>query len=887
MRAEGSAMVPRGVWTLLLLAVLGAGAATAAPAMLTGPGQDLVVLPPDELRLPFWARGVPDVQVEVYEAPPESYWRWRGWLGDVRSGRRDERPPLELLGTADVAISYDGDEVGTGYADLSPWLGEDRSQVVVFYRQPGADSCLIGRLCGSSWVQSTDTGLSAQLAGDRVVARVTDLVTGAPLAGVDVELLRVGRSVGSATSDGEGVARIDADAGPKSLGGALVAHRRERPVAVLPFDLPPTPPVAGRLQPLLWGEVTPDVARPGDRVVWVGLEREGRSGLRSPSLARGSSGAVWSRLEGGELSTQGPVPLSPSGVATLEVEILEDPARFVVRTYQRRNWPGTRLNSGDQGRVHSANVFIQVPPGPQFVGSEVPITVRPAPEDGAWDSFPVRFSALRAPLRAPPRGWSGWSFGAWHPSWEPWSEISAWTHIEDPLFERRVLPAEGRTDRWTPDAPAWVGPSLVRLQSDNQRLRGAHRDLVVYPGAVLPGLRTERGFVGPDEPIDVLIAAADPSGAPVMGALVEVTLVPAGGGEPVDRCSVRPTANPARCALRPTGGGEWRAVASSTDGRGRTSRSELAVWVEGPGEIDGTAAPLRMTGETVPPERLRLVPEKPTFEPGEIARVLVQTPWKRWSGSATLEGSDAFFTLGSETGSSVLAIPLDAQLLGGRTLEVQVVGEREDGSPFHARGRATLVVAPDLHRLTVEDKSAAGWVPLEAHPLALRAVDRSRRPVADTELAVVIVQDEAVAEPTQGGVPFAPRVPTLAFPPVAASAELRVHLLDPRPGWNGMPAPAWTPPIPGCAGGGHGLLRPPPPSPQSALSYRQRLAALGPQPLAAFAQVVTDADGRATVPVTLPYAGRWRVRVVAAGPNPSQVGRSEWTIETVGATPPP
>ena len=87
------------------------------------------------------------------------------------------------------------------------------------------------------------------------------------------------------------------------------------------------------------------------------------------------------------------------------------------------------------------------------------------------------------------------------------------------------------------------------------------------------------------------------------------------------------------------------------DDKGRTSRSQLTRWVAGP---DGTV------DSSVDLQQLTLVPDQKTYQPGQSARVLVQSPIRSGSGLLTVlhNGIVSTSRFAVANGSAVVSVPI-------------------------------------------------------------------------------------------------------------------------------------------------------------------------------------------------------------------------------------
>ena len=170
----------------------------------------------------------------------------------------------------------------------------------------------------------------------------------------------------------------------------------------------------------------------------------------------------------------------------------------------------------------------------------------------------------------------------------------------------------------------------------------------------------------------------------------------------VDRVTVSTDAQgKAQASFVPDAGGTYLAVATLTDGSGRTQTSTTTMWV-----IDENFAGWR----TDPHQRtMDLVPDKSEYNAGETARILVQSPFeqavKAW---LTIERGNLIeqrvITL--DGGSTVLDLPISPQYAPNIFVSVTAVKPvtREDEENPYADirlGISELLVPPDQFALDV------------------------------------------------------------------------------------------------------------------------------------------------------------------------------------------
>ena len=445
--------------------------------------------------------------------------------------------------------------------------------------------------------------------------------------------------------------------------------------------------------------------------------------------------------------------------------------------------------------------------------------------------------------------------------------------------------------------PVSIGATAI-VRDVNRQAWGSRADLLLHPADLYVGLRSARNFVEGGEPLTIEAVVTDLDGNAIKGHPVLLRAARLEWGyrdgewreteQDAQECSVETTAasSPhdtehgfAACSFAARLGGEYRITAIVEDGAGRRSQTELTRWVSG-----GRRPPSR----AVEMEQLELIPDGENYAPGNVARILVQAPFFPAEGLVTVrrEGlvSTERFTMDGP--AHILQVPIEEKHVPNIDVQVNLVGStaRVDGGgnelssapprPAYARGRLHLSVPPLSRTLRVDAVPRAQRL----EPGAETTIDVVVRnaegePVAGAELAVVVV-DEAVLALTGYGLidpltvfyrerldyvrNYHSRAGLLLAPPLdmmAMMTEMVKHGIP--PGLAPAAAPAeeevlMGPSLAEAAEAAGGDV-------ESILVRRDY------NPLALFApEVRTNADGRASVPVTLPdNLTRYRVMVVA------------------------
>ena len=347
------------------------------------------------------------------------------------------------------------------------------------------------------------------------------------------------------------------------------------------------------------------------------------------------------------------------------------------------------------------------------------------------------------------------------------------------------------------------------------------------------------------------------------------------------------TEEPVSCTFETEVGGEYQITATVTDAFGRKNQSQFTRWVSG-----GQRPPSRK----VELETVTLIPDQESYQPGDVAEILVQAPFSPAEGLLTVSRSGLLYTerFRIDEDTTTLRVPIEEEHIPNLHVQVDLVGAapRTDDQgepvadvperPAYASGQLDLSVPPLQRTLAIEvtprDKELE---PGGETTIDLVLADAQGKPVADAELAVVVV-DEAILALT--GYQLAD--------PVATFYRARTAYVSSRYGRASIVlASPEALAVEGDAARGLGdeevleeaEIAPSAPAAGEAKSAEDEAVGGTPirvrtdfNPLATFApEVRTDANGRAEVEVALPdNLTRYRVMVVAVAGG-SQFGSAE------------
>lgn len=891
-----------------------------AQPMLTGPDRMVVTLDPAAApAVSVYSRGLESLDVEIHRVEPTQWGEYQTWLRGAHSQDPPRPLPGRRLHSGKVWPGKAGGLTETVIA-LEGYLDQGLGHLLLRVRPASSDRREHWRQV-VVWVQSTRLGLVAVHDDRQLTVWASELQTGR--AAAEVEIVLAG---GAASAPGSAAARTSADGLarlplPANSEAPLVLATLGADRAILPRSAHvwdqstwQASPVADNLR---W-HVFDDrgMYRPGEKVRIKGwlrrLQADPRGDLQAlaPSTRQvfwkladsrgvelGSGQAPLSALGGFDLAID--LPATPNlGAAALSLVVAGEPDvsmgrhqhHFQIQEFRRPEY----------------EVSASVDPGPHLIGGRAVFDVSAAYyTGGGLSAAPVQWQLSATSTRYVPPNRSDWSFGDFAPWWSPRGEgatpnmrsLSARTDT----LGRHQLQAEFLSV----DPPR---PSLLSAQSTvtdlNRQAWSAKAELLVHPSAYYVGLKTPRSFVQPGQPVEVEALVVDIEGAEIAKATPQLTLsrlVWKQQGREWREVTEAPRAcSPKRrsgtsfnCRWTPRLPGVYRVEATVQDAQGRANGSELRIWVAG-----GEGPP----AQSVELQSVLLVPDQQHPQAGDTLQVYVQAPFAPAEGLLSLVRGGVLeqrrFAL--EDGSATLSIPIEESMAPGFELQVAVVGQAPrvdaDGTPVGRRPAAAeaslQIEVPPLAR-TLKVAAAPRDVVLAPGGqtrIALDVRDAAGSPVADAELAVVVV-DESVLALSGYTLPDPLAAFYAAWPSRASAVFQHSQVLlgaKPKPEQQGEVIAFFEDARLGLdrivvtgsrIGGDHMAMRaaapmaaapPPPPAPPSprgesapqapAIALRSDFSAL-----ALFVpEVRTDAQGHAEIELRLPDSlTRYRVMVVA------------------------
>jgi uncharacterized protein YfaS (alpha-2-macroglobulin family) len=758
--------------------------------------EGMVVLDPGAKKptLDFFTTNYEQLKVKLYQVEPKDYDAWVHYLSE--RWNHDHPPKMPGNKVVDTLVKTTNDKnalfetsVALDKALQHAGLGH---AIAIVEPYPWKESYEPPRV--EAWIQSTKLAVDAYVDGDAMIAFATELGTGKPAAGVELEMHPFGTKV---TTDERGLATLAL--GTRAIKAAhYLTAKRGDDVAFITDDSGYYGEYGGwmkqaRPKSLAW-YVTDDrqMYKPGEEVSlkgWMRLLDPGKNGD-----VAGIAGAVMSVSYkvfdgvGNQIGT-GSAAVSAVGGFDTKFTLPKTPnlgyARVVFETAGRMHESYSHGFQIQEFRRPEFEVGAQASQGPFIVGGGGDITVTAkyfagGPLPGAAVNW--NMSASQTSFTPPNR--DDYIFG----SWEPWWGYHSFYDDEEGGGGRYKAPKTwnlaGKTDATgahvmhmdflsvNPAMPMAVNAN-ASVTDVNRQTWAASSTIIVHPASYYVGLKTKKPFVEKGQPFDIDVVGVDLDGKAVPGAKIEVKAArldwqyKKGKYKQLEvdpqTCAVVAAKDAVPCQFATKDGGTYQVTALIVDDKGRANQTKLEFWVTG-----GEQVPAR----EVKQELVQLIPDKKEYANGQTAELLVQAPFYPAEGVVSWRRSGIVkterVTLSGPT--TTIKVPISDAMVPNIYVQVDLVGmaARMDDKgdpdpklpkrPAYAVGQIDLPVPPKQRTLAVTvTPNVPKLAPGESAKLTIDVKDAAGRPVADAETAVIVV-DEAVLSLT--GYQFANPVAT-------------------------------------------------------------------------------------------------------------------------------
>jgi uncharacterized protein YfaS (alpha-2-macroglobulin family) len=236
--------------------------------------------------------------------------------------------------------------------------------------------------------------------------------------------------------------------------------------------------------------------------------------------------------------------------------------------------------------------------------------------------------------------------------------------------------------------------------------------------------------------------------------------------QPAGECQGTSTTQAMACSFTPDQAGDYRAIASIVDSKGRAHSTQIRLWVVGKDYVQWSSE-----GGKDSDVVLEIRPEKPAYQVGDTARYLIKNPYPGAQALITIEryGVIDRFVQKFDSSTAVVEFPVKPDYLPGFYLSVTVmsprvakplqeqaeaskVGQLDLGKPTFRMGYVTVPVKDPYKEILVTAKPAEPvYRPRDRVQVQLHAAPRFGNGKAEPIELAVVVLDEAVLDLLTGG----------------------------------------------------------------------------------------------------------------------------------------
>jgi len=753
----------------------------AAGKVLTTNGGRLVVLEPSENpSFSVYTVNHDKVRLAVYKVGPKDYGTWTEYLRQYNNDKKVPHPPGKRVANTTLKTKGDKDQLVETKIALRKFLPKKsgKGHLIVQVEPMKQAKYRWGHIRMHHWVQVTDLALDASVDDTELFAWVSKLKDGAPVGGAKVSVVGGPNLPEQATNDA-GVAALKLGDSGKTK-GLLVATVGDD-TAILPEE----PGYwsfnrygsewrkRSRGERLRW-HVYDDrgMYKPKETVTLKGFVRRYDRGEKGDVKAfNGAAKEISYVVKGprGNRIAKGKVPLTKLGGFHLSFDLPDNVNLGSARVE-------LSANGGDRSGYTSHRFQIQefrrpeyevgatASAGPHIVKGHAEATVTASYyTGGGLPGAEVNWTVNQQVTGYRPPNNRKFQFGVYVPWWQRYYGESTKNTVNTSTF-KGVTDAAGK-HKLRVDFPAVNPPraTTIRAQAGvidvNRQQWYATTNILVHPAAHYVGMKTTRSFYQKTKPIKLDLVVTDIDGKRIAGRPIEVKAERLEWrrikgkyqqvGRDAQTCTKTSAADAVRCEFKTPIGGRYRLTSRIKDTQGRANESQMTLWVSG-----GKMRPQR----GVAMQKVVLVPDKESYQPGDTAEILAQAPFPNAEGMMTVRRSGVVHTERFKfSGSShTLKLPITEEHLPNVRVHVHIVGDapRTDDAgevdpklpkrPAYGAGSINLPVPPSVRILDVAAKVKDDVVePRGETTMDVTVKDASGNPVAGAEVAVVVV-DEAI-----------------------------------------------------------------------------------------------------------------------------------------------
>ncbi len=737
-------------------------------------------------------RNVSRATVRLYSLPLKTYTS----LYDYKSGVNEYNytPPAEnLIWQESITLNAETDQ--RTLRQFKPAAsGKDRLEPGLYYLTLTAPQV---ELYGSPFIDHrivmvAQSNLSLKVSPSEALAWLTDLQDGKPEANVPVVFYDYTlKEIGRATSDADGIARIDSlkyDPNGNNLVYAAVSDPANFAFVssgwvsgVSPYDFGIWQDYYSRPNTeRVYLYTDRPLYRPGQPVYYKGIVRLDDDG----HYTLPDSGQIRVRITSfdNKVVYSDTLPVNEFGSFNSKFEINQNAA---LGTYTINTYPvfgdGKSLDESNGGlsfnvaEYKKPEFIVDVSGSPQKAqdGETIDFTVQADYySGGALPGADVYWNLQSQPFSyTPPDVYSAYSFtdAEWDISFD---QIGIQQPANSLAEGRAKTDDQGKAVVSVPASLGDKGASqTLVLESGVTDFAGVsvygRSEVVVHRSQVYPGIRSQAYVAEAKKPATFDLVALDWDGKPIANQMVTVNAVERvwNNVQSVDtdgRIKWESTVNEVpvsgaadvkldgnakgQFSFTPDHGGVYRVKITSLDVKGNQGSASAYVWVAGPEYI-----PWRQANN----KGFDLVKDKTQYNPGDVASILIASPFNHPTYAlVTVERGHVRMAdvVRLTTNSTVYRLPVTEDMAPGVYVSVLIIDSTPDAPPDFRMGLSELKVNPSAQTLTVKlEADAPQTSPGETVNYTVHVSDSNGKPVqAEVSLSLSDLAALNLAEANSG-----------------------------------------------------------------------------------------------------------------------------------------
>lgn len=743
---------------------------------IVGPRDPLIIADPAApARVTFNTYNVRSFRAELYTVTPDDWNAWISWL--ERGGANGKNnPPGTLIRSEDVAVGGEMDRwTETGVPLAAALNNNGRGNVIVRWRASLDYGTRTEIMNGACWVQATKLGVSAHRDQEKMQIWVTDLQTGKSIKGSSVSVIPSGQT-GVTDATGLAVVSLNQTMG-KRIRVSAAGETAFLPSAMYSWDGNGFVKGGYADTPLWFAYTDRGLYRPGETVSIKGIHRVRPAAPKSRIIIPTAKTQVaWQLMDsqGNEIA-KGTAPVSKAGGITIKTKLPanmntgnatlawgDGSVSFNVQEFRRPDFEVTSRSEA-QGSPIMQDAGIDFSTSASYYAG------------GSLAGAAVNWNVSVSPTTYTPPGHSDFTFGMWVPWWRGGgmsdvvdAPMGRFSGFGRPGFggvvkqHNGTLAADGShwlhvdVDSIRPASPVTV-TATASIQDVNRQARTTTATQLVHAADTYAGVHFPVTFVDAGQSFKVATIAVTPDGKVVPNAVIRLKAfrkvwgLDAGEYKEIERDTVAWTVSGGRrteTSIVPQQLGSWTLVATITDAKGRTNRTERTFWVSGE---DKLVQSQKQLGQ----DELTLIPSKPEVSVGGTADVLLQAPYGPTEVLVQIVGRNVLSTqrMTLRRGGTVIKLPVTEEWLPNVTLQVHGVGSKPRAGaakgimqPAFADGSIPIKVSKAEKKLAVTlSPEPAAVEPGGSTKIGVTVRDSAGKPVQGADVSVVVVDDSVLS----------------------------------------------------------------------------------------------------------------------------------------------